>query len=148
MRLFLSRKVSPKRRLLSFYYTLFFYGRAFLILAACLWAGKLISYLIPITIPGSIIGLLILFFLMVFQLIPTKWVKGGCNILIRNMTLLFIPAAMGIMDNYILLMDNWIPILVGSIGSTLIVLICMAFLTEYIENREKVKAEKANSGEN
>ncbi|OCG19222.1 hypothetical protein A9G22_10910 [Gilliamella sp. App2-1] len=113
------------------YYTLFSYSRGLVILTLCLWVGKIISKILPIMIPGSIIGLLILFLLLTFQLIPTCWIKNSCNLFMRYMTLLFIPAAMGIMDNYSLLMQNWVPIIFGCVGSSLIILILSAFLTEY-----------------
>ncbi|OCG29816.1 hypothetical protein A9G34_06980 [Gilliamella sp. Choc4-2] len=110
---------------------MFSYGRGLLVLTLCLWIGNIISKLLPIIIPDSIIGLLILFFLLAFQLIPTCWIKNSCNLFMRYMTLLFVPAAMGIMENYSLLLENWVPIIFGSVGSTLIVLLFTAFLTEH-----------------
>lgn len=137
MRHFLARHSTIRHRLLSFYYTLFSYGRSFFILFICLWVGNLLSLLLPITIriPGSIIGLLILFFLLAFQLIPSRWVKNGCNLFMRYMTILFIPAAMGIMDNYIYLVHSWAPILIGCIASTFIVMIFVGWLTQHLNSR-------------
>ena len=40
------------------------YLRAFVLIYACLYAGIFLSSLLPIAIPGSIIGMLILFFLL------------------------------------------------------------------------------------
>ena len=57
----------------------------------------------------------------------------------RYMTVLFIPAAMGIMDNYSLLLENWIPIIFSSVGGSLIVLIFTAYLTE---NFQKTMLQK------
>lgn len=137
MRHFLARHSTIRHRLLSLYYTLFSYGRSFFILFICLWVGNLFSLLLPITIriPGSIIGLLILFFLLAFQLIPSRWVKNGCNLFMRYMTILFIPAAMGIMDNYIYLVHSWAPILIGCIASTFIVMIFVGWLTQHLNSR-------------
>ena len=130
MKHFLAKHATIRHRLYSLYYTLFSYGRGLVILTLCLWVGNFISKILPIMIPGSIIGLLILFFLLAFQLIPTCWIKNSCNLFMRYMTLLFIPAAMGIMDNYSLLLQNWGPIIFGCVGGSFIVLILTAFLTE------------------
>ncbi|MDF7667730.1 CidA/LrgA family protein [Orbaceae bacterium ESL0727] len=132
MKHFLARHATIKHRLYSFYYTLYSYARGLIILTLCLWCGNLLSYILPITIPGSIIGLLMLFFLLVFQLIPTSWIKHSCNLFMRYMTLLFIPAAMGIMDSYSLLLQNWAPIIISCLASSLIVLILIAKLTERV----------------
>lgn len=108
------------------------YIRSFVILFVCLWIGNFISDLLPVTIPGSIIGLLLLFFLLSFQLIPSIWVQCGCSLFMRYMMVLFIPAAMGIMDNYIYLVDDWMPIIIGSIASTLIVMVFIGWLAQVL----------------
>lgn len=140
MKHFLAKHATIKHRLYSLYYTLFSYGRGLIILTLCLWVGNIISKIIPIMIPGSIIGLLLLFFLLAFQLIPTCWIKNSCNLFMRYMTVLFIPAAMGIMDNYSLLLENWIPIIFSTVGGSLIVLIFTAFLTENFQ--KKITSQK------
>lgn len=137
MKHFLAKHATVKHRLHSLYYTLFSYGRGLIILTLCLWAGNILSELLPIMIPGSIIGLLILFFLLAFQLIPTCWIKNSCNLFMRYMTVLFIPAAMGIMDNYALLLKNWVPIIFASVGGSFIVLLLTAYLTEFLHKPEK-----------
>lgn len=137
MKHFLAKHATVKHRLYSLYYTLFSYGRGLIILTLCLWAGNILSELLPIMIPGSIIGLLLLFFLLAFQLIPTCWIKNSCNLFMRYMTVLFIPAAMGIMDNYALLLKNWVPIIFASVGGSFIVLLLTAYLTEFLHKPEK-----------
>ena len=73
------------------------YLRAFIIIYLCLYAGIGISALLPITIPGSIIGMLILFLLLGLQIVPVNWVKPGCYLIIRYMALLFVPISVGVM---------------------------------------------------
>ncbi|WP_294611642.1 CidA/LrgA family protein [uncultured Gilliamella sp.] len=149
MKHFLAKHATIKHRLYSLYYTLFSYGRGLIILTFCLWIGNIISKTLPIMIPGSIIGLLILFFLLAFQLIPTCWIKNSCNLFMRYMTVLFIPAAMGIMDTYSLLLDNWVPIIFGCIGGSIIVLFLTAFLTESLHKpRIKPAITATNNKEN
>ncbi|OCG03251.1 hypothetical protein A9G12_07740 [Gilliamella sp. wkB112] len=130
------------------YYTFFSYGRGLIVLTLFLWAGNIISKILPIMIPGSIIGLLILFFSLAFQLIPTCWIKNSCNLFMRYMTVLFIPAAMGIMDNYSLLIDNWVPIIFSCIGGSIIVLFFTAFFTEYLHKANRKKTTELTNKEN
>jgi holin-like protein len=89
------------------------YLRAFIFIYLCLYAGTFIASLLPITIPGSIIGMLILFVLLALQIIPAKWVKPGCSVLIRYMALLFVPIGVGVMQYYDLLKAQYGPILVS-----------------------------------
>ncbi len=48
------------------------YLRAFVLIYACLYAGIFIASLLPVTIPGSIIGMLILFVLLALQILPAN----------------------------------------------------------------------------
>lgn len=125
----LSEKMSSRlnRLALSFLQ----YGRAFLIIGLCLWAGNYLSSYMPIAIPGSIIGLLLLFLMLALKIIPPDRVRCGCDAFMRYMTILFIPAAMGIMDNYQLLWQNFMPIMVAIVASTAIAIILIGLLAQY-----------------
>ncbi len=113
------------------------YLRAFALLYLCLIAGNIISALLPFSLPGSIIGLLLLFGLLALQIIPSHWVKPSCSLLMKNMTLLFLPIGVGIMDYYPQLSQQMLPILLSCIVSTLIVMVVVAYSSHYI-HRERI----------
>ncbi len=117
--------------------TLWHYLRSFLVLYLCLFAGNLISALLPFAVPGSIVGLLILFGLLAFQLIPLRWVKPGANILLKNMTLLFIPIGVAVMNYYDLLSQQLFPIVLASVVSTFGVMALVAYCSHYV-HRERI----------
>lgn len=99
------------------------YIRAFIIIYLCLFAGNGLAALLPITIPGSILGMLVLFTLLTVQIIPVKWVKPGCHIIIRNMALLFVPISVGVMSYTDILTAQFGPIVVSCIVSTILVIV-------------------------
>ncbi|MDX7989885.1 CidA/LrgA family protein [Xenorhabdus littoralis] len=113
------------------------YLRAFALLYLCLIAGNIISALLPFSLPGSIIGLLLLFCLLAFQIIPSHWVKPGCSLLMKNMTLLFLPIGVGVMDYYPQLSQQMLPIVLSCITSTVIVMIVVAYSSHYV-HRERI----------
>lgn len=117
--------------------TLWHYLRSFVVLYLCLFAGNLISALLPFSVPGSIVGLLILFGLLAFQLIPLRWVKPGANILLKNMSLLFIPIGVGVMNYYGLLSQQLFPIVLACVVSTFAVMALVAYCSHFI-HRERV----------
>ena len=73
------------------------YLGSFLIILACLAVGKWISSLLPFSFPGSILGMLILFMLLNFQLVRMHWIEPSASLLLRHMALLFIPVAVGLL---------------------------------------------------
>ncbi|CNE50342.1 CidA/LrgA family protein [Yersinia mollaretii] len=114
------------------------YLRAFALIYLCLFVGKFVALLLPITIPGSIIGMLILFTLLSLQLLPSTWVKPGCQILIRYMALLFVPIGVGVMQYYDQLTKQFGPIVVSCFVSTLIVMLVVGYSSHYIHRERKV----------
>lgn len=114
------------------------YLRAFTIIYLCLWVGKTLALLLPIAIPGSIIGMLILFALLASQILPSTWVKPGCHLLIRYMALLFVPIGVGVMQYYDQLTKQFGPIVVSCFISTLIVMLVVAYSSHYVHRERKI----------
>ena len=53
------------------------YLRDFLVIIACLLAGKAVAAILPFAFPGSIIGMLLLFVLLSLQIVRFSWVELG-----------------------------------------------------------------------
>ncbi|HCW98221.1 MULTISPECIES: CidA/LrgA family protein [Pantoea] len=111
------------------------YVRAFVIIYLCLYAGNAIAVLLPITIPGSILGMLTLFALLATQILPVDWVKPGCHLLIRYMALLFVPISVGIMNYTDVLSAQFGPIVVSIVVSTFLVLTIVGWSAHKIHTR-------------
>ncbi len=104
----------------------------------CLLAGNNIQSWLDISIPSSIIGMLILFGLMASGLLPSEWVKPSASLFIRYMVLLFIPISVGLMVHFDMLVNNIWPILASAIGGTLMVLVVLALsLDRFLKGRDK-----------
>ncbi|WJV52215.1 CidA/LrgA family protein [Pectobacteriaceae bacterium CE90] len=118
------------------------YLRAFALIYLCLLAGNAISALLPLTIPGSIIGMLILFALLASQILPANWVKPGCNLFIRYMALLFVPIGVGVMNYYSLLVSQFGPIIVSCLVSTLIIMVVVGYSTQIMQRERITSTDK------
>lgn len=117
-------------------------ARCFILLYLILTCGNWIADQLPIQLPGSILGMTILFSLLIFQIIPVHWMRFGCQLIIRYMALFFIPATMGIMDTYLALLNDWLPILGGTLFSTLVVFILIALLTDKWTSEHETQQEE------
>lgn len=98
--------------------------RDFLVILACLQAGKAVAALLPFRFPDSILGLLFLFVLLNLQLVKLHWIEKGASLLLKHMALLFIPVAVGLLG-YIDIFMNAIDVIALNIfaGLCLILLI-------------------------
>jgi len=77
--------------------------------------GEIISDGLHLPIPGSMIGLLILFLLLQFKLLRMRHVNMVGNFLLANMTILFLPPAVGIMDKFHVIAPYLFPIILTNI---------------------------------
>ncbi|MFB6325752.1 CidA/LrgA family protein [Pantoea deleyi] len=111
------------------------YLRAFIIIYLCLYAGIGLAALLPIKLPGSILGMLILFALLASQILPVNWVKPGCHLLIRYMALLFVPISVGVMSYTDILTAQFGPIVISCVVSTFLVLSIVGVSAQHLHSR-------------
>ncbi|MFI3301756.1 MAG: CidA/LrgA family protein [Rikenellaceae bacterium] len=92
--------------------------------------GEILSRLIGGFMPGSILGMILLFVLLQYGVVAEEDIKGVCNFMLSNMMLLFVPVTVGIMVNYTLIAEDWIAISLCVVASTAIVIIIVGLLQQ------------------
>jgi holin-like protein len=104
---------------------------AILILVGCELIGEVLRRALHLPLPGPVIGM----FLLAVALIvggddqavgvPDKYsqLSRTANAFIANMGLLFVPAGVGVIAEFGVLQQNWLPILVGLLLSTVLGLV-------------------------
>ena len=93
------------------------------IIFGCLAIGELIVWLTGITIPSSIIGMLLLAAFLQMKVIKEEWVKGMSDFLISNMGFFFVPPGVALMLYLDIIKAEFVPIAVATVVSTILVLI-------------------------
>ena len=99
-----------------------------------LFLGSAIKAIIPIPIPASMIGLLLLLSSLLLGIVKLEWIEQGGNWLLAELLLFFIPSAVGIINYNELLswQGVWSILMVGV--STFIVISSTAFISEKVNN--------------
>ena len=98
------------------------YLRQFGIILAVTCAGEIMKYFIPLPIPGSIYGLILMFVLLLLRVIKVEHVKETGEFLIEIMPLMFIPAGVGLIDSWGELRPILLPVIVLLLVSTVLVM--------------------------
>lgn len=109
--------------------------KGFCILMVTYFAGVALSRLMGGFMPGSILGMLLLFALLQLKVIDEESIKGICNFVISNMMLLFVPVTVGLMVSYRALSGGWVAAIVSLLLSTFIVMVIVGLLQQYIGRR-------------
>lgn len=99
--------------------------------------GQLASLLIHGFIPGSVIGMILLFLALFFKIVNPDNVRSTATVITKNMAVFFVPAAVGLMAYIEIVSHNFLAIIVGIAISTILTIITVALVQEYLENTSK-----------
>ena len=118
------------------------YLRQFGIILAVTCAGEIMKYFIPLPIPGSIYGLILMFVLLLLRVIKVEHVKETGEFLIEIMPLMFIPAAVGLLESWDIIRPSWIQYILITVSTTFIVMVAAGLVTQAVIRRTKKGDEK------
>ncbi len=94
--------------------------------------GEILNKLIPLPIPASIYGMIILFTLLSTNILRLSAVKETGKFLIYIMPIMFVPPTVGLMDSWGIMQEFLIAIITISLLSTIIVLAVSGRITQFI----------------
>lgn len=92
--------------------------REFMLIFSINYVGILLSKILHLPLPGTIVSLLLLFFMLQFKILKLEKIENAGNFLLLNMTIFFMPPTVKIIDSYELLEKDLFKIIVIIIVST------------------------------
>jgi holin-like protein len=112
--------------------------QTFAILLVFQTVGEVISYALRLPVPGPVIGMLMLFGWLVFdnRLLPV--IQNSSNELLRHLSLLFVPAGVGIMVHANRIESEWMPIVIALVISTWVAIAVTALVTRALMRKPPV----------
>lgn len=113
------------------------YIRQFLWILLFSFAGEALKYVIPFPVPVSIYGLLLLLLALLAGILRLESVKEASKFLIEIMPLMFIPAAVGLLESWGMLSDVLIQVLIATMVSTVLVMGVSGIVTQALIRRKQ-----------
>lgn len=101
---------------------------AITLLFLCQLAGEVIVQAIGITFPGPVLGMGLLFLILFLRRGSPEAFDGVADTLLKNLSLLFVPAAVGVVQQIDLIRENWLAISAALIVSTALTLIVTVYV--------------------
>ena len=121
------------------------YMKQFGIIMGISFAGELLKFLIPLPIPASIYGLVIMFAALCTGILKLEHVEKTADFLVNIMPLMFIPAGVGLMKEWGALSEIWLPFAVTIVVTTVVVMAVTGRVTQWV--MRKSKTSKSGKGE-
>lgn len=92
--------------------------------------GTILQLTLNLPIPGSVIGLILLFVALQIGIVKVEMIEELCEFLLSNMSFFFIPAGVGLMTAFGVLKGKWVPFTIIVILSTFMVWIVTALVVK------------------
>ena len=109
--------------------------QALTLLFSCQLTGEVLVRSIGIAFPGPVLGMCLLFFILLVRGRSTEPLDAVADALLRNLSLLFVPAAVGVVQQAGLIAANWLAIAAAIIVSTLLTLVVTVFTFRAVARR-------------
>lgn len=113
--------------------------KQFLIILAISFIGELLKYLLPLPVPASIYGMVILFIGLLTGIIPLTSVKDAGKFLIEIMPVMFIPAGVGLMSSWGTLKPVLLPVSIITVAALITVMAATGCVSQFVIRRQKRK---------
>lgn len=105
--------------------------------------GEILHLIIPLPVPASVYGLILMLTALCTGILKLSQVKDAAEFLIEIMPVMFIPAAAGLLDAWPSLAPVWLPVLLITVLTTIIVMALTGGVTQHMIRKSRKKGEKA-----
>lgn len=102
------------------------------VLFACLALGELVVSLTNVKLPSSIVGMLLLTLFLKLKWVKLEWIQGLSDFLVANLGFFFVPPGVALMLYFDVIKEEFWPIVIATLVSTILVLIVTGWVHQII----------------
>lgn len=111
--------------------------------------GELLNHLLPLPVPASIYGLVLLFLCLEFKIIKLEWIKEVSAFLLAIMSFFFVPSSVGFINALPLMKKYGLHFTFIAVASTVLVFAATGLVTQLLMKVHRKKhcesGEKSSS---
>lgn len=108
------------------------------------FVGEILEKWIPLPIPASIYGIILLFLCLKLNIVPHEAVHETGKFLIEIMPLMFIPAAVGLLETWDVIAPAWLEYVAVTVISTWVVMIVSGRVTQFVIRRKRKDVQESH----
>lgn len=90
--------------------------------------GEMSVLFLELPVPGPVMGMIMLFLTLLLRGRSTDSLDNASSALLNHLSLLFVPAGVGLMVHFERLIEEWLPITIALILSTVITMLATALI--------------------
>ena len=112
------------------------------IILAVSFLGEALRFVIPLPVPASIYGLVLMLLAMKLNVVKLEQVKDAGVFLIEIMPMMFIPAAVGLLESWEVLSPICVQVLAITLVSTVLVMVVSGRVTQAVIRLQEKRKNK------
>ena len=113
------------------------YLKQFAVIALVTFLGECLNLLLPISVPSSIYGMLLLFIGLQTGIVKLSQVEETADFLLNVMPILFVPATVSLMTSINVIKGNIMSLLLICLVSTIVVMAVTGGVSQMVIRRKK-----------
>jgi holin-like protein len=118
------------------------YAYQMMIIGGISFAGELLNRLLPLPVPASVYGMLLLLLCLCMGWIKLSQIQETADFLLAAMPLVFVAPGVALMESYTEMKDSLLGIIVISLVSTVVVMVLCGIVAQALVRRKRKKGEK------
>lgn len=116
------------------------------LLLGCQLLGEVLVRLTGVPVPGPVVGMALLFLGLVARGLTSRAeapasVRDTAGALLRHLSLLFVPAGVGVMAHLPRLAEEWAPITAALVVSTLVTIVVTGVIMQALLRRRALRSD-------
>ncbi len=111
--------------------------KQFLIILSFSFLGEFLHWLLPLPIPTSIYGIILLFIALETKIVKVADIAETSAFLIEVMPIMFIPPAVGLLQSWGMVKDSLVAYVTITVVSTFVVMFVSGSVTQFIIKHSK-----------
>jgi len=110
-------------------------GLTWLLVYQCI--GEILVHWTGLPVPGPVVGMVLLFVTLVVRKGASESLQGSASSLLSHLSLLFVPAGVGVMQHFDRVTTEWLPIAAALLVSTVLTLAVTALVMRHLLERQE-----------
>ncbi len=122
------------------------YTKQLAVISLVSFAGEFLSATIPLPVPGSVYGMLLLFLCLCLKILKLSQIEDTADFLLLVMPLFFVAPGISIIDTYPQVKDSILSLVLISFVTALITMVVTGHVTQFLIRHGKKKGKKEEGG--
>ncbi len=111
----------------------------FMIIIGFSFIGEFLHYILPLPIPASIYGIVLLFAALKLKILKVNDIREVSSFLIAVMPMMFIPAAVGLVNSWDIISSSLLKYIIVTFVTTFVVMGVSGLVTQFVIRKGKTK---------